>query len=258
MAEMQRATPGAALGSLGSPIKAALAATAPPAAAAPPLEEPGGGGADLPLLLSAAAVALLQAQPALAEHAVALGYVEKLLRLLAARVPALPAGGLTAELLDSEPLLPGGRAWEWQHAAGVERPAGRGDARHGALTGCPLLRPSRPSAPTDELSGSLLRLLHQLASSISAAEALARCTPAATPLLLGALRWGTGAAGARGAGGRCEGRSCCAGGRCTPRLCASLPRLSRHAAAPFVTPPDRRSAVPGNAEASAVPVQPLA
>jgi hypothetical protein len=53
-------------------------------------------------------VALLQAQPgALAEHAVALGYVEKLVRLLAARATPLPAGGLTAELLDSASLLPG-------------------------------------------------------------------------------------------------------------------------------------------------------
>jgi hypothetical protein len=53
-------------------------------------------------------VALLQAQPgALAEHAAALGYVEKLVRLLAARAPPLPAGGLTAELLDSVPQQPG-------------------------------------------------------------------------------------------------------------------------------------------------------
>lgn len=62
---------------------------------------------DLPLLLSAAAVAALQAQPGLAEHAVSLGYVDKLVRLLAARAPPLPPGGFTAELLDAEPLLPG-------------------------------------------------------------------------------------------------------------------------------------------------------
>lgn len=108
MAEMQRATPGA-LGTLGSPAKAppgsskALAATAPaPAAATEELS-----GTDLPLLLSAAAVALLQGQPPLAEHAVTLGYVEKLVRLLGARAPPLPPGGLTPEALDAEPLLPG-------------------------------------------------------------------------------------------------------------------------------------------------------
>ncbi len=52
-----------------------------------------------------------------------------------------------------------------------------------------------PSALADEVSGSLLRLLHQLSSCLAAAEALARCTPPAVPPLLGAMRWGTGAAG---------------------------------------------------------------
>lgn len=86
--DVQRATPSA--GTLGSPSKptllgnpatsTALAATttaaAKPAAAGADEQQGGSsGGPDLPLLLSAAAVALLQAQPALAEHAVSLGCV---------------------------------------------------------------------------------------------------------------------------------------------------------------------------------------
>lgn len=41
--------------------------------------------ADLAVLLSAAAVAVLQNHAPLADHVVALGYVDKLLKLLAAR-----------------------------------------------------------------------------------------------------------------------------------------------------------------------------
>ena len=58
---------------------------------------------------------------------------------------------------------------------------------------CPIY--PAPSGLADEVSGSLLRLLHQLSSCLAAAEALARCTPPAVPPLLGAMRWGTGAAG---------------------------------------------------------------
>ena len=151
---MQRGTPSAALGSPTKPGGAGSAALPqPPGDAGDAI----GGGADLPLLLSAAAVALLQAQPGLAEHAVVLGYVgetlfrclkmgkdacmkgkrvaahcpclhsptacpcdsprrqplrvcpcaEKLVRLLVARAPPLPPGGLTADLLEGAPLLPG-------------------------------------------------------------------------------------------------------------------------------------------------------
>ena len=133
VAEVQRLTPGAsqAPGSsvVGSPSKLAPSSALVPAkaAAASAVGKSAGAAAaagqgaaaavgtpaatgtdlDLPLLLSAAAVAALQAQPGLAEHAVSLGYVEKLLRLLAARAPPLPPGGLTAELLDAELLLPG-------------------------------------------------------------------------------------------------------------------------------------------------------
>ena len=56
------------------------------------------------------------------------------------------------------------------------------------------LPPLPPPAAADDLSGSLLRLLHQLASCGAAAEALARCAPPAVPPLLGAMCWGTGAA----------------------------------------------------------------
>lgn len=115
MREVQRSTPAANLGSPSKPGLALVAATAgggssaslAASAAAAGAGASGGDSTDVALLLSAAAVALLQAQPALAEHTVALGYVEKLVRLLAARAPALPAGGLTPDLIDAAPLLPG-------------------------------------------------------------------------------------------------------------------------------------------------------
>jgi len=46
------------------------------------------------------------------------------------------------------------------------------------------------SDPPDELGGSALRLLHQLASATSAAEALARTSPPAAPTLMAAMGWG--------------------------------------------------------------------
>jgi len=46
------------------------------------------------------------------------------------------------------------------------------------------------SDPPDELGGSVLRLLHQLASATSAAEALARTSPPAAPTLMAAMGWG--------------------------------------------------------------------
>lgn len=45
----------------------------------------------------------------------------------------------------------------------------------------------RPSN-ADELGGSALRLLHQLANSTMAAEALARIAPPAVPTILAATR----------------------------------------------------------------------
>lgn len=45
-------------------------------------------------------------------------------------------------------------------------------------------------APPDDLGGTALRLLHQLASATSAAEALARTSTPAPPILLAAMDWG--------------------------------------------------------------------
>ncbi|KAL0040215.1 hypothetical protein WJX77_000548 [Trebouxia sp. C0004] len=98
---------------------------------------------DRALLLSAATVELLRAHALLADHAVALGYVARLLKLLVARLPVKPHEGQA---------------------------------------------PS--SDPPDELGGSVLRLLHQLASATSAAEALARTSPPAAPTLMAAMGWG--------------------------------------------------------------------
>lgn len=47
---------------------------------------------DRALMLSAAAVELLRGHPLLADHAVGLGYVERLLKLLSARLPPKPQG----------------------------------------------------------------------------------------------------------------------------------------------------------------------
>lgn len=94
-------------------------------------------------MLSAAAVELLRAHALLAEHAQGLGYVEKLFKLLAGRLPP--------RALPSE-TLPG------------------------------------PPAEADDFGGSVLRLLHQLASSLPAAEALARTSPPAVPSLITAMR----------------------------------------------------------------------
>ncbi|KAK9868448.1 hypothetical protein WJX84_004951 [Apatococcus fuscideae] len=97
------------------------------------------------LLLSAAAVALLQNHPFLADHAVSQGYMPKLLKQLSARLPAPPAS---------------------QGATG------------------------RPS-DADETGGSILRLLHQLSTATTAAEALARAVPSLVPMLMAAMAgWG--------------------------------------------------------------------
>ena len=45
-------------------------------------------------MLSAATVELLRGHPLLADHAVSLGYVERLLKLLSARLPSKPQGKL--------------------------------------------------------------------------------------------------------------------------------------------------------------------
>ncbi len=46
------------------------------------------------------------------------------------------------------------------------------------------------TAAPDELGGSCLRLLHQLAAAEPAAEAMARTVPPAVPVLVAAMGWG--------------------------------------------------------------------
>ncbi|WIA30400.1 hypothetical protein OEZ86_000485 [Tetradesmus obliquus] len=107
----------------------------------------GGDGAaaalDRCLLLSAAAVALLQGHGLLADHVAQLGYSGRLLGLLAGRTARIPA-----------------------------------------------VQQQQQAAP-DELGGSILRLLHQLAASAGASEALAIATGAPlVPTLVTAMAWG--------------------------------------------------------------------
>jgi DnaJ family protein C protein 13 len=103
------------------------------------------------LLLSAAAVALLQGHGLLADHVAQLGCSGRLLGNLAARTARIPA------------------------------PA-------------PDPQQQQQRVPPDELGGSILRLLHQLAASSGSAEALAASTNAPlVPTLLSAMAWGHGA-----------------------------------------------------------------
>lgn len=101
------------------------------------------------LLLSAAAVSLLQGHGLLADHVAQLGYTGRLLALLA------------------------------QRTARIAREA----------------QPQQQQlAAPDELGGSILRLLHQLAAATGAGEALAAATGAPlVPTLVSAVAWGHGA-----------------------------------------------------------------
>jgi len=100
------------------------------------------------LLLSAAAVALLQGHGLLADHVAQLGCSGRLLTNLAARTARTPT----------------------------------------------LPPEQQQQVPPDELGGSILRLLHQLAASTGAAEAMATSTSApVVPTLLPAMAWGHGA-----------------------------------------------------------------
>jgi DnaJ family protein C protein 13 len=113
----------------------------------------GGKGAaaalDRCLLLSAAAVALLQGHGLLADHVAQLGYSGRLLGLLAGRTARIPA---------------------------VQQQQGQ--------------QQQQQAAP-DELGGSILRLLHQLAASPGASEGLAIATGAPlVPTLVTAMAWG--------------------------------------------------------------------
>lgn len=110
------------------------------------------------LLLSAGGVALLQGHPLLADHAAQLGYVGRLLTLLAGRCIRPPAA-----------------------AAGA-----------GAAT--PTVQSVPTTLPPDELGGCILRLLHQLAASSAVGEAMAAATGAPlVPTLLATMAWGHGA-----------------------------------------------------------------
>lgn len=103
------------------------------------------------LLLSAAAVALLQGHGLLADHVAQLGCSGRLLTKLAARTARIPAPP-------------------------------------------PDQQQQQQRVPPDELGGSILRLLHQLAASTGAAEAMAASTSApVVPTLLPAMAWGHGA-----------------------------------------------------------------
>jgi DnaJ family protein C protein 13 len=121
-----------------------------------------GGGAEHTstlLLLSAAAVALLQGHALLADHVAQLGYASRLLVCLGARTAAIPA---------------------------PPPPTSSDPAAAGAA-------PSVAVAP-DEVGGCILRLLHQLAASPAAAEALASASSAPlVPTVMKAMAWGHGA-----------------------------------------------------------------
>lgn len=114
------------------------------------------------LLLSAAAVVLLQGHGLLADHIAQLGYSGRLLSVLASRTARIPAA----------------------NAAAGQQHHGQQQQRH----------QQQVIAAPDELGGSILRLLHQLAAAHGASEALASATGAPlVPTLVSAMAWGHGA-----------------------------------------------------------------
>lgn len=116
------------------------------------------------MLLSAAAVALLRHHPLLADRLTTLGYIPRLLALLAARTPAAPAAHVAQD----------------------------GDGSASAAAGAEPAAAAATAGPAAEESGALLRLLHQLCASSAASESLAAAAPPhpAIPVLLGATRGG--------------------------------------------------------------------
>lgn len=138
---------------------------------------------DTAVLLSAAAVALIHHHPLLAEHGVALGYVGKLVRALSTRVPAVPV--LPTAAVVHSPTTSSTKGGT----------TGTGDQSPKKKEISPAVSPRAvPQLLADDISGSALRLLHALAAASSGGEALARCTPPAVPVLVGALQWGGTAA----------------------------------------------------------------
>ncbi|XP_078182422.1 DNAJ heat shock N-terminal domain-containing protein [Carex rostrata] len=123
---------------------------------------------ELPLLFSAALVSLLRVHPALADHVGYLGYVPKL-------VTAMADEG-RREVMASAEAKNGSSAAQLNDQDGAE--AG----------------PAEPAGPTpqERVRLSILRVLHQLASSTICAEAMATTSsgsPQVVPLLMKAIGW---------------------------------------------------------------------
>ncbi|KAL6642638.1 hypothetical protein ACP70R_020819 [Stipagrostis hirtigluma subsp. patula] len=121
---------------------------------------------ELPLLLSAALVSLLRVHPALADHVGYLGYVPKL-------VAAMAYEG-------RRETMASGQATSGQHAEPSEHDNSDGHSETTVQT------------PQERVRLSCLRVLHQLASSTTCAEAMAATsagTPQVVPLLMKAIGW---------------------------------------------------------------------
>uniref|UniRef100_A0A1D1ZA60 DnaJ subfamily C member 13 n=2 Tax=Anthurium amnicola TaxID=1678845 RepID=A0A1D1ZA60_9ARAE len=122
---------------------------------------------ELPLLLSAALVSLLRVHPALADHAGFLGYVPKLVAAMAyeGRRETMSSG---------------------------ERKNGSNDPSNGDDETEDGQSISSEQTPQERVRLSCLRILHQLASSTTCAEAMAATsagTPQVVPLLMKAIGW---------------------------------------------------------------------
>ncbi|CAN6311778.1 unnamed protein product [Urochloa humidicola] len=120
---------------------------------------------ELPLLLSAALVSLLRVHPALADHVGYLGYVPKLVAAMAyeGRRETMASGQATS----------GSQAEPSEHDN-----SGHSEAN--------------VQTPQERVRLSCLRVLHQLASSTTCAEAMAATsagTPQVVPLLMKAIGW---------------------------------------------------------------------
>ncbi|RLN19119.1 hypothetical protein C2845_PM02G19270 [Panicum miliaceum] len=120
---------------------------------------------ELPLLLSAALVSLLRVHPALADHVGYLGYVPKLVAAMAyeGRRETMASGQATS----------GSQAESSEHDN-----SGQPEAN--------------VQTPQERVRLSCLRVLHQLASSTTCAEAMAATsagTPQVVPLLMKAIGW---------------------------------------------------------------------